>query len=87
MAQPQLIQGSWEEISARAVEFKDRNDLLLIIPGEVDQKHGISKQDMTLAEALKGRTGLVSFEPTDLSENTGQKFTDLLVEQYQREAE
>ena len=85
MAQPHLIQGSWEELCARADEFKGRNDLLLIIPGEAEAKNGGAKASMSLAEALKGRTGVVSFEPTDLSEDTGKKFADLLAEKHQKE--
>lgn len=85
MAQPQLIQGSWKELSARADEFKDRNDLLLIVPGDAAPKNGTHKEGMTLAEALQGKTGMVSFEPTDLSEDTGKKFTDLLVEKHKKE--
>ena len=85
MAPPQLIQGSWEELSARAEEFKDRNDLMLIIPADVEAKNGTVREGMSLAEALKGRTGLVSFEPTDLSEDTGRKFAALLVEKHQKE--
>ncbi|MCW3096296.1 MAG: hypothetical protein JWL77_1914 [Chthonomonadaceae bacterium] len=85
MAQTQLIQGSWEELSAHAEEFKNRSDLMLIIPGDAEAKNGTVKEGMNLAEALKGRTGLVSFEPTDLSEDTGKKFADLLVERHQKE--
>ncbi len=79
MAQPQLIHGSWEELSARAEEFKNRGDLMLIIPGD-DQEKTVVSNEMNLAEALKGKIGLVSFDPTDLSEDTGGKFTDLLRE-------
>lgn len=85
MAQPQLIQGSWKDLCARAEEFKDRDDLMLIIPGDAETKNGTIKADMSLAEALKGRTGLVSFEPSDLSEDTGKKFAALLLEKHQKE--
>jgi hypothetical protein len=79
MARAQLIQGSWEELSARAEEFKNRRDLMLIIPGDAETAISTVKEGVNLAEALKGRTGLVSFEPTDLSEDTGKKFAALLV--------
>jgi len=82
MVQPLVIQGSWEEISARAEEFKDRNDLLLIVPAASETQNGIVKEGISLAEALKGRTGLVSFEPSDLSKNTGKKFASLLTEKH-----
>ena len=85
MAQPLLIQGTWEELSVRAEEFKDRRDLMLIVPGDPDVKNSALKEGVSLAEALKGRTGIVSFEPTNLSENMGRKFTDLLVEKHQKE--
>ena len=32
MAQPQILQGSWEELALQARAFQKRNDLLLIIP-------------------------------------------------------
>ncbi len=80
MSQPQLIQGSWATIAEHAQELMDRDDLMLIVPGSRDvDSTQLVKEGMTLAEALKGRTGLVSFEPSDLSEDTGRKFTDLLV--------
>lgn len=82
---PQLIQGSWAELSARAEGYKDRNDLLLIIPGDAATEENKAKDGMTLAEALKGRTGLVSFEPSDLSEDTGRKYAALLAEKYRKE--
>ena len=85
MALPQWIQGSWEEISARAEEFKNRDDLILIIPGDAETKNGTIKEGISLAEALKGRTGLVSFDPTDLSEDTGKKFAALMVEKPRKE--
>ena len=85
MAQPQFIQESWEQLSARAEEFKDRSDLLLIIPGDPQTRNATIKEGMSLAKALKGRTGLVSFEPTDLSEDTGKKIADLLVEKHHKE--
>jgi len=83
MAQAQLIQGSWEELSARAEEFKHRNDLMLIVPGDTEVVSDTNPKTVSLAEVLKGRTGLVSFEPSDLSEDTGKKFADLLIEKHQ----
>ena len=85
MAQPQLIQGSWKALSTIAEEFKDRSDLMLVIPGDTEAKNGTIKEGMSLAEALKGRTGLVSFDPIDLSEDTGKKFAALLMEKHQKE--
>jgi hypothetical protein len=85
MAMPQLIQGSWEEISARAEQFKGRKDLMLIVPGDTANPAETSDRALPLSEALRGRTGLVSFEPSDLSEDTGRKFADLLVEKHQNE--
>lgn len=82
MAQAQLIQGSWEELSARAEEFKHRHDLLLIVPADTETMDAVAQVNVSLAEVLKGRTGLVSFEPSDLSEETGKKFAALLAEQH-----
>ena len=36
MAQAQLIQGTWEQISTQAEELRKRKHLILIIPGEED---------------------------------------------------
>lgn len=41
-----------------------------------------TQENVSLAEALKGRTGLVSFEPSELSEDTSKKLADLLAAQY-----
>ncbi len=80
MAQPQLIQGTWEELSAYAQTLKGRSDLLLIVPGSVEVEKAPPATGISLAEALTGKTGLVSFEPSDLSEDTGKKFAQLLHE-------
>jgi len=80
MAKPQVFQGSWDELSARAEGYKDRSDLTLIIPGEDDEKQAARREPQTLAEALSGKIGLVSFDPPDLSQDTGKRFAALLAE-------
>jgi len=84
MAKPQLFQGTWEEISAHAEEFKGRKDLTLIVPRD-DEPDKVEFEGVSLAEALKGRTGLVSFEPADLSQDTGKKFAALLAQKQRGE--
>jgi hypothetical protein len=51
-----------------------------MIPGEPEEASGMDANGVSLAVALKGKTGLVSFEPADLSEDTGTKFANLLIE-------
>ena len=80
MAKPQVIQGTWEELSAHAEGHKDRTDLTLIIPCEDCAEIGGPKEPQTLADVLYGKTGLVSFDPPDLSQDTGKKFAALLEE-------
>ena len=46
-----------------------------------------SKKDhfsQNLAEALKGRIGLLSFEPSDLSSRTGEAYAEYLNEEYRQ---
>ena len=76
MAKPQVIQGTWDELCAQAERFKDRPNLTLIIPGDEDSDTRSAPR--TLEEALRGKTGLLSFDPPDLSEDTGKKFAALL---------
>jgi len=62
---------------------KARDDAMLVVPGDDEGQADEALKNVNLAEALKGWTGLVSFEPADLSEDTGKKFADLLAEKHQ----
>src|SRR2546423_2431256 len=80
MAESQIIQGSWEDIVARADEFRGRDDLMLIVPAT--SQHIGDRATQSLADAMKDYIGSVHLGDANLSENTGQKFANLLAENY-----
>jgi hypothetical protein len=84
MIQPQVIQGSWEEIAAHAEELKDRQDLLLIVPARQAEQDG-SHPSENLLEAMKDFIGASHYGEAHLSENTGKKFAKLLADKHRRE--
>ena len=53
MTQPQVIQGTWEELSALAEAYKDRDDLLLIIPARETEQSGLSSGSLAEDEARR----------------------------------
>lgn len=86
MAQPKVYEGTWKELSVHAEEFRDLPKLTLIVPAPTEK--GVEtngKAAVTLAERLKGRVGLFDFGDANLSEDTGRKFTELLVEKHGKE--
>src|SRR5438132_9828939 len=58
MAQPQVIQGSWEELSAQADAFKYRDDMLLIIPARKSDRNGAYPSE-TAEEKEKARIAAI----------------------------
>jgi hypothetical protein len=86
MAEAQVLEGKWEDIKLHDEELIGKEVRVTILPPKTNTtQNGADKKGMSLAEMLKGRTGLVSFEPSDLSEDTGRKFADLLVEKHEKE--
>jgi len=88
MAQPKVYEGTWEELSSHAEEFRQAPKLTLIVPATIEngiETNGKAEPERTLAERLKGRVGLFSFGDAHLSEDTGRKFTELLVEKHRKE--
>ena len=86
MAHSKVYEGTWEELSTHAEEFRHLPKLTLIVPAPAE--NGIEtngKAAVTLAERLKGRVGLFDFGDANLSEDTGRKFTELLVENHEKE--
>ena len=88
MSQSRVYEGTWEELSTHAEEFRDYPKLTLIVPAATANdiaSDGNGEPTLTLAERLKGRVGLFDFGDAHLSEDTGRKFTELLVEKRQKE--
>jgi hypothetical protein len=83
MAQPQVIQGSWEEIVSHAEQLKGRTDLLLIVPDDGAERNG-EPAPQNLLEAMKDYIGSADYGDANLSVNTGQKFSKLLSEKYRK---
>ncbi len=81
MAQTKVYEGTWEELSTHAEEFRGLPKLWLIVPAPTQNNIEApveSEPGVTLAERLAGRVGLFDFGDAHLSEDTGRKFTELL---------
>lgn len=77
----QIIEGTWEEIAARADELRGKQLRVTVL--EAPRK---SKYDgMTVAEMFEGRTGVIDGLPSDLSERAEEYFAQIMDEKYPRE--
>ena len=74
-----IYEGTWEEIASHASELTGRRVRLTV---EVRTPPCYS-----LAEALKGKVGIIDEASLDLSNNTGQKFAELMQEKYSQRGE
>ncbi len=77
----QILEGTWEEIAARAEEFNGHRLRVIILDAKPEKPETEGK---TLAELFEGRIGLVSFEPDDVSERTEELFGQIIEEKYRR---
>lgn len=83
MAQPQIYEGTAEEIADLLRESKLAGKLrAIIVPENGLQPANEEETGPTLADRLKGRVGLFDFGDANLSEDTSRKFTELLVEKH-----
>ena len=86
MIAPQVYEGTAEEIAEQLRVSKLTGRLrAVVMPENGAGDNSTLEQGETLAERLKGRVGRFDFGDANLSEDTGKKFADLLVEEYQRE--
>jgi hypothetical protein len=88
MAQPKMIEGTGEELQDYLKQVpRERFRLIHLSGDEAVQgvENGLNGQ--SLAEALKGYIGTADFGDANLSEDTGKKFADLLVEKHRKERE
>jgi hypothetical protein len=53
MAKPKVYEGSWEELSARAEEFRNYPKLTLIVPAESVPSEGHYRADLTPEERIR----------------------------------
>ena len=82
MAQ-QILEGTWEEIALHAAELSGRRVRLTILT-EQQSENAVTPEE-TLDKMLLGRVGKVNFQPSNLSENTGKAFTDIVAEKYKKQ--
>ncbi|MEM9567017.1 MAG: hypothetical protein AAF974_01820 [Cyanobacteria bacterium P01_E01_bin.34] len=65
------IEGTWEEVLEHSDELAGHHVKVIVLQEE--------SKPQTLAEALKGKIGLLEFDvPEDLHQRTGEVLTDIL---------
>lgn len=79
----QVFEGTWEEIALHAAELAGRRVRLTVLSDERSENTIVSEK--SLDKMLQGRVGNVHFHPSNLSENTGKSFTDIVVEKYKKQ--
>jgi hypothetical protein len=75
----QIYEGTWEEIAAHAEEWENKR---LRVSVEVLEEESANEQ-ARLQNVLSGLVGASKGLPPDLSENTGQKFAEIIAEKHQ----
>jgi hypothetical protein len=73
-----ILEGTWEEILLHASELSGQRVRLTILTDPVSSRPLTESLD----KLLQGRVGRVCFQPSNLSERTGQAFADLLAAKY-----
>lgn len=73
--QQQTFEGTWEEVLLQADKLAGRRVRLIVL---TDQPQSTP----SLERLLQGRVGKVNFQPSDLSENTGKVFTEIVTEKH-----
>lgn len=80
MSEPQVIEGTREEVAEQLQLFpKEQRFRLIALPKPDEQNED---EEPTLAERFAGRVGRFSFEPADLSERTEEYYGELLTQKY-----
>ena len=83
MNEPQVIEGTREEVGEKLQLFPKEQRFRLIALPLPDEQNG--DEGPTLAERFAGRVGRFSFEPADLSERTEEYYGELLKKKYTTE--
>lgn len=88
MAQAQIFQGTWEELSLYAERFRGIKNLLLIVPAEEAsiQRNGVREQSLAeaLADLLEEGKQVVPETPAALSNPDEQAVSDIIAEKYRK---
>jgi hypothetical protein len=88
MAQVQLFQGTWEELSQHAERFKGIKNLMLIVPAEeaTTERNGAGGQNLAeaLADLLEEGKHIVPETPPPLSNPDEQAVSDMIAEKYRK---
>ena len=74
----QTIEGTWEEIAARAGELRGKRLRVTVLESPKNSKY----DGMTVAEMFEGRTGVVEFEPDDVAEKAEEYFGQIIEEKH-----
>jgi hypothetical protein len=77
-----IIEGTWEEVLTRSPELSGHRVRVTVL--DDDYADHQTEDPQNLAKALQGRLGRLSFDVPDLSQKTGDIFTDMLVEKHKR---
>ena len=85
MAQPQMIEGTGEELLDYLRKAPHGRFRLIRISEEAPASNGDSPNNPSLVEALQEYIGAARFGDANLSEDTGKKFARLLAEKYRKE--
>lgn len=76
--------GRWERVHEELHEHEEElgGREVVVNISETKSQYPPSGKQKTLGELFKGRIGTVPFDPPDLSEKCGEKFTEILEEKY-----
>ncbi len=80
MNEPQVIEGTRNEVEEQLQLFPKEQRFRLIVLPAPDEQNG--DEGPTLAERFAGRIGRLSFDPADLSERTEGYYGELLKKKY-----
>ena len=87
MTELPVMEGTWEEVAVHAAELRGRRVRLTVLPD--DDEKGTTSGEISaqpeIPEAFAGLIGGFHFGDANLSENTGEKFTDLLVRKHKED--
>ena len=76
----QIIEGTWEEIAARAEELRGKQLRVTVLEPPAKSRY----EGMTVAEMFAGRTRLVEFEPDDVAEKAEEYFGQIVEEKHRK---
>ena len=81
----QIIEGTWEEIAARAEELRGKK-LRVTVLEITNQPETEAEKQARLQQALKPLLGTIDNLPPDLSERAEEYFAQIMDEKYPRKS-